>query len=63
LERIFDDNDVPVKANRPLDETDISECNIGIETKPKFIKFSSSMTREQRTVYVEILKQFVDVFA
>jgi hypothetical protein len=42
--------------------TDISECNIGTETKPKFIKLSSSLTREQRAEYVEILKQFVDVF-
>jgi hypothetical protein len=43
--------------------TDIYECNIGIETKPKFIKLSSSLTREQRDKYVDILKKFVDVFA
>jgi hypothetical protein len=62
LERSFDDNDVPVKAKGPIDETDISKCNIGTETNPKFIKLSSSMTREHRAEYVEILKQFVNVF-
>jgi hypothetical protein len=46
LERIFDSSDVAVKAKRPIDDVEISECNIGIEENPKFVKFSSSLSRE-----------------
>jgi ribonuclease HI len=63
LERIFDSNDVAVKARRPLDDADISECNIGTEENPKFVKLSSSLSKEQRAEYAELLKRFVDVFA
>jgi ribonuclease HI len=52
LERIFDNNDVAVKAKKPVDDADISECNIGTEKEPKFVKLSSSLTKEQRTEYV-----------
>jgi ribonuclease HI len=62
LERIFDSNDVAVKARRPIDDADISECNIGTEKNPKFVKLSSSLSREKRAEYTEMLKQFADMF-
>jgi hypothetical protein len=62
LERIFDNNDVAVKAKKPVDEVDISECNIGTEEDPNHVKLSSSLSKEQRAEYVDILKQFADVF-
>jgi hypothetical protein len=63
LERIFDSNDVAVKAKRPIDDAEISECNIGTEENPKFVKLSSSLSREQRSEYAELLKKFADVFS
>jgi hypothetical protein len=63
LERIFDNNDVAVKAKRPIDDAEISECNIGTEKDPKFVKLSSNLSREKRAEYVELLKEFSDVFA
>jgi hypothetical protein len=56
LERIFYSNDVAVKARRSLDDADISECNIGTEKNPKFVKLSSSLSKEQRAEYAELLK-------
>jgi hypothetical protein len=63
LERIFDNNDVAVKAKKPDDEADIYECNIGTKEDPKHVKLSRSLSKEKRAKYVEILKQFYDVFA
>jgi ribonuclease HI len=48
LERIFDSNDVAVKAKRPDEDVDVSECNIGTEEDPKFVKLSNSLSKEQR---------------
>jgi ribonuclease HI len=63
LERLFDGNDVAVKG-RVLDEdVDTVECNIGTQEEPKFVKLSSSLTREHRAEYTELLREFADVFA
>jgi hypothetical protein len=41
----------------------VTKCNAGIEEDPKYVKLSSSLSKEQRVGYVNILKEFVDVFA
>jgi hypothetical protein len=59
LERLFDRNDVAVKVKGSTDDADVTECNIGTEKDPKFVKLSSSLSREQRDEYAELLKEFV----
>jgi len=54
---------VEVKFKGSTDDVDVSECNIGTEKDPKFVKLSSSLSREQRDEYTELLKEFTDVFA
>jgi hypothetical protein len=63
LEILFDRNDVAVKVTGSTDDADITECNVGTKKDPKFIKMSSSLSREQRAEYTELLKEFVDVFS
>jgi hypothetical protein len=63
LERLFDRNDVAVKGKVSNEDVDVAECNIGTEKDPKFVKLSSSLSREQRAEYAELLKEFADVFA
>jgi ribonuclease HI len=63
LERLFDGNDVPVKGRVLNEDTETTECNIGSQEKPRFVKLSSSLTREQKAEYTELLKEFADVFA
>jgi ribonuclease HI len=63
LERLFDGNDVSVKGRVSNEDTETTECNIGSQEKPRFVKLSSSLTREQKVEYTELLKEFVDVFA
>jgi hypothetical protein len=63
LERLFDGNDVAIKGEVSNEGVDLVECNIGTREEPKFVKLSSSLTREQRGEYTKLLREFVDVFA
>jgi hypothetical protein len=63
LERLFDRNDVVVKVKGSSENADVTECNLGTEENPKYVKLSSSLSKEQRVEYVKILKEFVDVFS
>jgi ribonuclease HI len=63
LERLFDRNDVVVKVEGSTEEADVTECNLGMEEDPKWVKLSSSLSKEQRVEYVRLLKEFTDVFS
>jgi hypothetical protein len=54
---------VAVNFKGPTENADVSKCNIGTEEDPKFVKLSSSLSREKRAEYAELLKEFADVFA
>jgi hypothetical protein len=63
LGRLFDRNDVVVKVKGSTEEVDVTECNLGIEKDPRYVKLSSSLSKEQRVEYVNIFREFADVFA
>jgi hypothetical protein len=63
LERLFDRNDVVVKVEGSTEEAGVTECNLGTEEDPKWVKLSSSLSKEQRVEYVRLLKEFTDVFS
>jgi hypothetical protein len=54
---------VVVKFKGSTDDVDVSECNIGTDKDPKFVKLSRSLSREQRAEYPELLKEFAYVFS
>jgi hypothetical protein len=58
LERLFDRNDTAVKGKASNKDVDVAECNIDTEKDPKFVKLSSSLSREQRAEYAELLREF-----
>ena len=63
LEDIFDSNDLPRKSKmQPLNAA-IEECNIGTIDKPKIIKLSASLPPDQKPKYIDLFKEFQDVFA
>ena len=43
--------------------SDIEECNIGTEEKPKLIKISKALPPEEKVKYINLFKVFQDVFA
>jgi hypothetical protein len=63
LERLFDINDVVVKVEGSTEEVGVTKCNLGTEEDPKWVKLSSSLSKEQRDEYVRLLKEFDDVFS
>jgi hypothetical protein len=56
LEILFDGSDVVVKGKVSNGDVDVTECNIGTEEEPKFIKLSGSLTKDQRTEYAKLLR-------
>eukprot|EP00253_Pinus_taeda_P009819 PITA_09819 len=63
LEDMFDDNDVPKKPKmEPLDAA-IEEHNIGTTEQPKMIKLSKNLPPDQKPKYVDLFKEFQDVFS
>jgi hypothetical protein len=50
LERLFDRNDVVVKVEGSTESADVTECNLGTEEDPKYVKLSSRLSKEQRII-------------
>ena len=46
----------------PVD-TEVEECSIGSEEKPKMIKLSKNFPAHIKLKYIELFKEFSDVFA
>ena len=63
LEHLFDSNDTPKKPNMEPLKVDIEEYNLGTQENPKMIKLSKSLSPNQKLKYVELIREFHDVFA
>jgi hypothetical protein len=63
LEILFEKNDVFVKVKGSNEEANVIECNLGTKENPKYVKLSSSLSKEQRDEYVKLLKEFSNVFS
>jgi ribonuclease HI len=63
LEDLFDFNDVAKKPKIEASGKEVEECNIGTEENPKMIKLSKSLPPEKKRKYIELFKEYIDVFA
>ena len=63
LEDIFDSNDILRKPKMQPLNADIEDCNIGTTTNPKMVKLSKALPADQKLKYIELFKEFQDVFA
>lgn len=63
LEDFFDSNDIPNKPKMQPIKVDIEDCNRRTEENPKMIKLSKTLPPDQKLKYVELFKEFQDVFA
>ena len=63
LERLFDHNDVSRKAIIQTEETDVVDCDISPDTIPRLVKISRKLSQKQRRAYVELMKQYSDIFS
>ena len=63
LEDLFYFNDVVKKPTIEHSDSDVEECNIGTEDKPKMIKLATSLPADMKNKYIDLFKEFIDVFA
>jgi hypothetical protein len=63
LEELFDFNDVAKKSKIEPSGKEVEECNIGTKEKSKMIKLYKSLSPEKKQKYIELFKEFVDVFS
>jgi len=60
---MFDTNDVPRKPKLQPINTEIEEHNIGTAENPKMIKLSKNLPPDQKPKYIDLFKEFQDVFS
>ena len=63
LEHLFDFNNVAKDPRMEPVETNVEEHNIGNLAKPKMIKLSSTLPSHIKMQYIELFKEFKDVFS
>ena len=63
LKDIFDSNDIPKNPKMQALNAEIEDCNIGTTKNPKTIKLSKTLPLDQKLKYIELFKEFQDVFA
>jgi hypothetical protein len=63
LERLFDHNDVSRKVVIQTEETDVVDCDISSDANPRLVKISRKLSQKQKEAYVELMKQYSDIFA
>jgi len=63
LEDLFDFNDIPKKPQMEPLKADIEDYNIVTKENPKMLKLSKSLPPDKKLKYVELIKEFQDVFA
>lgn len=63
IEVLFDFNDVAKNPKMESTKANVEECNIGSDQEPKMIKLSKTLPTLIKQKYIELFKEFADVFA
>jgi hypothetical protein len=63
LEDLFDFNDVAKNQKIEASGQEVEDCNIGTEEKPRMVKLSKSLPPEKKNKYIDLFKEYSDVFA
>jgi ribonuclease HI len=63
LERLFDQDDIPLKSTLRPQPEEVEDCNVGTNEDPKMVKISKYLPAQIKSKYVELLRQYKDVFA
>jgi hypothetical protein len=62
LERLFDQNDIPVKSTLQPQPEEVEDCDIGTKEDSRMVKISKLLPPEIKGKYKDLLRQFKDVF-
>jgi hypothetical protein len=62
LERLFDQNDIPLKSTLQPQPEEVEDCDIGTKDNPKLVKISKYLPPKTKSKYAKLLKQYKYVF-
>ena len=63
LEILFGANDVAVNQKKMNQDEQVEDCNLGTQLEPKMVKLFKGIPKEYKERYIELFKQFKDVFS
>jgi hypothetical protein len=63
LERLFDQDGIPLKSTLRPQPKEVEDYNVGTNEDPKMVKISKYLPAQIKSKYVELLRQYKDVFA
>jgi hypothetical protein len=63
LERLFDQNDMPLKSTLQPQLEEVEDCDVGTTKEPRIVKLSKYHPLEIKSKYMDLLGQYKDVFA
>ena len=63
LEKLFNCNDVARNPKVISSDIEVEDCNIWTKEQPKIIKLSKNLSLERKERYVELMREYFDVFA
>ena len=63
LEDLFDFDDVAKKPTIKHLDSDVEKWNIGTEEKTKMVKLAKSLPADMKNKYIDLFKEFINVFA
>jgi hypothetical protein len=62
LERLFDQNDVPLKSTLQPQPEEVEDCDVGTTKEPRIVKLSKYLPPEIKRKYKDLLRWYKDVF-
>jgi hypothetical protein len=63
LERLFDQDDIPLKSTLHPQLEEVEDCNVGTNEDLKMVKISKYLLAQMKSKYAELLRQYKDAFA
>lgn len=63
MEELFDRDDVAKNPTMVPTRKGVEDVNIGAANNPKMVKLSKSLSPEMKIKYIDLMKEFFDVFA
>ena len=63
IERLFDQDYIPLKSTLQPQPEEVEDCNVGTNENPKMVKISKYLPTQIQSKYVELIKKYKDVFS
>jgi hypothetical protein len=63
LERLFNQDDIPLRSTLQPQPEEVEDCDIGTKEKPRLVKLSKYLSPETKSKYAELFRKYKGIFA